>query len=103
MVWINDHMSQPWRLLLLVGRDEGLRRSHSKFGLFECVRSSSSPGSPSRRADLWWHPYDRSLGKASASARLLYGRDSDKPAALRRGHLGPSFTSCGSLSKAFRR
>ena len=41
---------------------------------------------PSRTRDFWWHPYDESLGKAmSASARLLYGRDADKPAALRRG------------------
>ena len=43
---------------------------------------------PSRTRDFWWHPYDESLGKAmSASARLLYGRDADKPGALRRGLL----------------
>jgi hypothetical protein len=41
---------------------------------------------PSRTRDFWWHPYDESLGRGlHASAQLLYGRDSDKPAALRRG------------------
>jgi hypothetical protein len=41
---------------------------------------------PSRTRDFWWHPYDDRLGKAlDASAKLLYGRDADKPAALRRG------------------
>ena len=43
---------------------------------------------PSRVRDFWWHPYGGSLSTAmSAAARLLYGRDSDKPAALRRGLL----------------
>jgi hypothetical protein len=41
---------------------------------------------PSITRNFWWHPYDRSLGDAlRESAKLLYGRDSDKLAALRRG------------------
>ena len=67
-------------------KESGLGRSHSKFGLWECVNIKLVTWEPSRTRDFWWHPYDASLGKAmSASARLLYGRDSDKPAALRRG------------------
>ena len=35
---------------------------------------------PSRTRDFWWHPYDESLGRTlEAAAKLLYGRDEDKP------------------------
>jgi hypothetical protein len=38
---------------------------------------------------MWWHPYDRSLADAiRASAKLLYGRNGQRAAALREG-LGP--------------
>ena len=59
---------------------------------------------PSRTRDFWWHPYDESLSKAmSASARLLYGRDSDKPAALRRGLVSLLRVGAGTLRHVFRR
>ena len=86
MVWINDHMFSHGACSCSWGgvKESGLGRSHSKFGLWECVNIKLVTWEPSRTRDFWWHPYDESLGKAmSASARLLYGRDADKPAALR--------------------
>jgi acyl-CoA reductase-like NAD-dependent aldehyde dehydrogenase len=91
MVWVNDHMYSHGACSCSWGgvKDSGLGRSHSKFGLYECVNVKLVTWERSRTRDFWWHPYDESLVTAMhASAQLLYGRDSDKPAALRRG-LGP--------------
>ena len=67
-------------------KHSGLGRAHSKFGFYECVTVKQVAWEPSRTRDFWWHPYDRSLGEAlHAAAQLLYGRDADKRAALRRG------------------
>jgi succinate-semialdehyde dehydrogenase/glutarate-semialdehyde dehydrogenase len=88
MVWVNDHMFSHGACSCSWGgvKSSGLGRSHSKFGLYECVNIKLVTWEPSRTRDFWWHPYDEALGKAmQASARLLYGRDADKPAALRRG------------------
>jgi acyl-CoA reductase-like NAD-dependent aldehyde dehydrogenase len=88
MVWINDHMFSHGVCSCSWGgvKRSGLGRSHSKFGLWECVNVKLVVWEPSRTRDFWWHPYDASLGKAlRASAKLLYGRDADKPGALRRG------------------
>ena len=77
-------------MLVLVGRREGLRPGalHSKFGFYECVNVKLIAWEPSLARDFWWHPYDEPLGRAlQASAKLLYGRDADKPGALRRGSL----------------
>src|SRR5918992_1495953 len=90
MVWINDHMFSHGVCSCSWGgvKDSGLGRSHSKFGLWECVNIKLVTWEPSRTRDFWWYPYDERLGKAlNASAKLLYGRDSDKPGALRRGLL----------------
>src|SRR3954454_5505093 len=87
-VWINDHMYSHGTCQCSWGgvKDSGIGRAHSKFGFYECVNIKHVAWEPSRTRDFWWHPYDESLGKAmSASARLLYGRDADKPAALRKG------------------
>jgi succinate-semialdehyde dehydrogenase/glutarate-semialdehyde dehydrogenase len=71
-VWINDHL--------------GLRGSHSRFGLYECVNVKHVTWDPSRTANFWWHPYDEALGTAlHSAAQLLYGRDEDKRAALQKG------------------
>ena len=41
---------------------------------------------PSRLPQFWWHPYDRSLGHGlHEAAHVLYGRDSERLGALRRG------------------
>ena len=91
MVWLNDHMFSHGACSCSWGgvKDSGLGRSHSKFGLYECVNVKLLAWEPSRTRNFWWHPYDQSLTRAmSASAQLLYGRDEDKPEALRRG-LGP--------------
>jgi acyl-CoA reductase-like NAD-dependent aldehyde dehydrogenase len=90
MVWINDHMFSHGACSCSWGgvKESGLGRSHSKFGLWECVNIKLVAWEPSRTRDFWWHPYDESLGRAmGASAKLLYGRDADKPGALRRGLL----------------
>jgi acyl-CoA reductase-like NAD-dependent aldehyde dehydrogenase len=106
MVWINDHMFSHGACSCSWGgvRDSGLGRSHSKFGLYECVNIKLVTWEPSRTRDFWWFPYDESLGKAmQASAKLLYGRDADKPGALRRG-LGPVARVSGrTLRDVFRR
>jgi acyl-CoA reductase-like NAD-dependent aldehyde dehydrogenase len=90
MVWINDHMFSHGVCSCSWGgvKESGLGRSHSKFGLWECVNVKLVTWEPSRTRAFWWQPYDERLGKAlNASAKLLYGRDSDKPAAMRRGLL----------------
>jgi len=88
MVWINDHLysrgarSFSWGVV----KDSGLGRSHSKFGFYECVNVKHVSWDPSRTKNFWWHPYDGWLGRGmDASAKLLYGRDADKPEALRKG------------------
>ncbi len=88
MVWTNDHMFSHGVCSCAWGgtKDSGLGRSHSKFGFYECVSIKTLAYEPGLTRNLWWHPYDRALGKAMHStAQLLYGRDDDKPKALRSG------------------
>ncbi len=106
MVWVNDHMFSHGACSCSWGgvKDSGLGRSHSKFGLYECVNVKLVSWEPSRMRNFWWHPYDRSLGKAMhEAAHLLYGRDSQRLAALRRG--APSLARLGrkALRGAFSR
>jgi succinate-semialdehyde dehydrogenase/glutarate-semialdehyde dehydrogenase len=87
-VWINDHMYSHGAVQTAWGgvKHSGLGRSHSKFGLLECVNVKHIAWEPSRTRDFWWYPYDESLGTAlHSAAQLLYGRDEDKRDALRRG------------------
>jgi succinate-semialdehyde dehydrogenase/glutarate-semialdehyde dehydrogenase len=87
MVWVNDHMYSHGAMSCAWGgvKHSGLGRAHSKFGFYECVNVKLLAWEPSRTRDFWWHPYDESLGTAvHAAAQLLYGRDADKPQALRR-------------------
>jgi succinate-semialdehyde dehydrogenase/glutarate-semialdehyde dehydrogenase len=91
MVWINDHMFSHGACQCSWGgvKDSGLGRTHSKFGLYECVNVKLRvwEGSPLRNA--WWHPYDETLGKAlRQSATILYGRPAIRARALKEG-LGP--------------
>jgi acyl-CoA reductase-like NAD-dependent aldehyde dehydrogenase len=106
MVWVNDHMFSHGACSCSWGgmKDSGLGRSHSKFGLYECVNIKLVTWEPSRTRDFWWHPYDEALGKAMrASAKLLYGRDADKPGALRGGLLPLARVGRKSLRDVFRR
>jgi succinate-semialdehyde dehydrogenase/glutarate-semialdehyde dehydrogenase len=106
MVWVNDHMFSHGACSCSWGgvKSSGLGRSHSKFGLYECVNVKLLTWEPSRTRDFWWHPYDEALGKAmQASARLLYGRDADKPAALRRGLLPLARVGRKTVRDVFRR
>ena len=88
MVWINDHMFSHGACSCAWGgaKDSGLGRSHSRFGFYECVNIKTLAYEPGLTRNLWWHPYDQALGRSMhAAAQLLYGRDDDKPKALRRG------------------
>jgi acyl-CoA reductase-like NAD-dependent aldehyde dehydrogenase len=106
MVWVNDHMYSHGVCSCSWGgvKSSGLGRSHSKFGLYECVNVKLVTWEPSRTRDFWWHPYDESLGRAMrASAKLLYGRDTDKPGALRTGAVPLLRVGRKSLRDVFRR
>jgi acyl-CoA reductase-like NAD-dependent aldehyde dehydrogenase len=88
MVWINDHMFSHAACQCSWGgvKQSGLGRTHSKFGLYECVNIKLRTWEPSRIRDPWWHPYDETLGKAlKQTATILYGRPSIRAAALRDG------------------
>jgi acyl-CoA reductase-like NAD-dependent aldehyde dehydrogenase len=90
MVWINDHSYSHGACQCSWGgvKDSGLGRSHSKFGFYECVDVKLVSWEPGMTRDIWWQPYDRTLGEAvRASARLLYGRDGHRLRALREGAL----------------
>jgi succinate-semialdehyde dehydrogenase/glutarate-semialdehyde dehydrogenase len=91
MVWINDHMFSHGACQCAWGgvKSSGLGRTHSKFGLYECVNIKTRVWESSAIRDPWWHPYDETLGRALRQAAIvLYGRPSIRAAALKRG-LGP--------------
>ena len=91
MVWINDHMFSHGACQCAWGgvKDSGLGRTHSKFGLYECVNVKLRVWEGATMRDPWWHPYDETLGKAfRQSAKILYGQSSERATALRDG-FGP--------------
>jgi acyl-CoA reductase-like NAD-dependent aldehyde dehydrogenase len=88
MVWINDHMFSHGACQCSWGgvKESGLGRTHSKFGLYECVNVKLRVWEGSRLKNAWWHPYDETLGQALRhSATILYGRPSIRAKALRDG------------------
>ena len=88
MVWINDHMFSHGACQCAWGgvKESGLGRTHSKFGLYECVNVKLRVWEPSAIRNPWWHPYDETLGRAlRQTAKILYGRPSIRAAALREG------------------
>jgi succinate-semialdehyde dehydrogenase/glutarate-semialdehyde dehydrogenase len=88
MVWINDHMFSHGACQCAWGgvKDSGLGRTHSKFGLYECVNVKLRVWEPSQVRNAWWHPYDETLGRAlRQTATILYGRPSIRGQALREG------------------
>jgi acyl-CoA reductase-like NAD-dependent aldehyde dehydrogenase len=88
MVWINDHMFSHGACQCSWGgvKNSGLGRTHSKFGLYECVNIKLRVWEGSALRDPWWHPYDETLGKAlRQTAAVLYGRPSIRAGALRAG------------------
>jgi acyl-CoA reductase-like NAD-dependent aldehyde dehydrogenase len=89
MVWINDHMFSHGACQCSWGgvKESGLGRTHSKFGLYECVNVKLRVWASSTVRNAWWHPYDETLGQAlRQTAALLYGRPSVRAAALRAGN-----------------
>jgi acyl-CoA reductase-like NAD-dependent aldehyde dehydrogenase len=88
MVWINDHMFSHGACQCAWGgvKDSGLGRTHSKFGVYECVNVKLRVWEGSAVRNAWWHPYDETLGKAlRQTANLLYGPASARGRALRDG------------------
>ncbi len=88
MVWVNDHSFSHGACQCAWGgvKDSGVGRSHSKFGFYECVNVKMNAWEPGLTRDFWWHPYDRTLGEAvRASAKLLYGKGTERTTALREG------------------
>ena len=101
MVWINDHMFSHGACQCSWGgvKESGLGRTHSKFGLYECVNVKLRVWEPSAIRNPWWHPYDETLGKAlRQTAKVLYGRPSIRAAALRDGAV-PLLRLGGRLAK----
>jgi hypothetical protein len=81
-------------------KDSGLGRSHSKFGFYECVEVKLVAWEPGLTRDLWWQPYDETLGKAlRASAQLLYGRNGQRVKALKDGGVALAKVGARTLRK----
>jgi succinate-semialdehyde dehydrogenase/glutarate-semialdehyde dehydrogenase len=88
MVWVNDHMFSHGACQCSWGgiKQSGIGRTHSKFGLYECVNIKLRVWDSSKLKNPWWHPYDETLGHAlRQSATILYGRPSIRAAALKEG------------------
>jgi succinate-semialdehyde dehydrogenase/glutarate-semialdehyde dehydrogenase len=88
MVWINDHMFSHGACQCSWGgvKESGLGRTHSKFGLYECVNVKLRVWEPSTLRNPWWHPYDETLGHAlRQTATILYGRPSIRARAIKEG------------------
>jgi succinate-semialdehyde dehydrogenase/glutarate-semialdehyde dehydrogenase len=88
MVWINDHMFSHGACQCSWGgvKESGVGRTHSKFGLYECVNVKLRVWEGSAVRNAWWHPYDETLGKAMRqTATILYGRPSIRARALKEG------------------
>jgi succinate-semialdehyde dehydrogenase/glutarate-semialdehyde dehydrogenase len=88
MVWINEHMFSHGACQCAWGgvKESGLGRTHSRFGLYECVNVKLRVWEPSTIRDPWWHPYDETLGSAlRQAAEILYGRPSIRAGALKKG------------------
>lgn len=88
MVWINDHAYSHAAMQTAWGgvKDSGLGRSHSRFGLLECVEVKTVTWNSARSRDLWWHPYGETLGDAlRAASGLLYGGAGSRVKVLREG------------------
>ena len=88
MTWINDHMYSHGACQCSWGgvKESGLGVTHSRFGLHANAQVKLRVWEPSRLRNPWWHPYDADLGRAmKQSAAVLYGRESQRLAALRAG------------------
>jgi len=91
MVWINDHMFSHGACQCSWGgvKESGVGRTHSKFGLYECVNVKLRVWEPSTVRNAWWHPYDETLGRAlRQTATILYVRRSIRAQGLKEG-VGP--------------
>ena len=101
MVWINDHMFSHGACQCSWGgvKESGLGRTHSKFGLYECVNVKLRVVGARRGA----RPLVASLRRdarqgAQQTATILYGRPSIRAGALREG-IGPLLKLGGRLAR----
>lgn len=88
MVWINDHLYSHAAVQTSWGgvKESGLGRVHSKFGFYECVDVKLVSWEPGHARNIWWYPYDATLGEAIRStAGVLYGSNGGRMKALREG------------------
>lgn len=90
MVWMNDHLVQrsapqvPWGG---VG-GAGIGRARGAVALRTCAEPKAVTWDPPAGRAFWWHPYDRTLGRAAGALALLRSvRDPDRERALREGSL----------------
>lgn len=89
-VSINEHpgLQAPFETSWSGAAGSARRRSHVELWFRECVDVKRLSWDRVRIRPPWRPPYDEALGRAASSAaQLLYGRDDDKLAALRRGAL----------------
>jgi acyl-CoA reductase-like NAD-dependent aldehyde dehydrogenase len=76
MVWLNDVSysyaagQTPWGGV----KDSGFGRTHSRHGLYECVRIKYADSDGGRLRVPWWFPYDeRTAGGFQAFLDVFYG------------------------------
>ena len=67
-------------------KHSGTGRAHSQFGFHECVNLKHVSWEPGYVKQFWWHSTaSRWIGALRNSAKLLYGRDADKPGRAAQG------------------
>ncbi len=76
-VWINDHLFTHGMCECSWGgvKNSGTGRSHSKWGFYECVEIQQQLYNPQRLTDMWWFPYEETVGPSiRATVFALFGR-----------------------------
>ncbi|HEY7396869.1 MAG TPA: aldehyde dehydrogenase family protein, partial [Gaiellaceae bacterium] len=77
MVWVNDVSYSFGAAQASWGgvKESGFGRTHSKHGLYECVRVKYADSDAGRLPVSWWFPYDAELvDGARGMLHVLYGR-----------------------------
>jgi succinate-semialdehyde dehydrogenase/glutarate-semialdehyde dehydrogenase len=90
-VWVNDHLFTHGMCQCSWGgvKSSGTGRSHSKYGFLECVEIQQQLYNPQAATDLWWYPYEETVGPSiRASVFALFGRGSQRRKAVF-GSIGP--------------
>ncbi len=83
--WVNEHLFTHGACQCAWGgvKRSGTGRSHSKWGFYECVEIQQQLYSPARSTDMWWYPYDETVGPAIRGSLLaMFGRSGQRGKAL---------------------